>query len=120
MCIGVRGNEGNCPPTHPHINIQNWRESYVLPPPFYTFVAKIKEKAKFLVWKQPKKNHIVQLTKDIIPPFFSRLTILNILVHSYNLTPPLPDPPYWLYYLTIDTQTNKKKGVSLIYNPGYF
>ena len=72
---------------------------------------KLKKKLNFYYGSNPQKKHIVQLTKDIIPPlFFSRLTILNTLVHSYNLTTPLPDPPYWLYYLTIDTQTNKKRG----------
>ena len=59
------------PPTHPHIHIQNWRESYVLPPPFYTFVAKIKEKAKFLVWKQPPKKTYCPVNQGYnSPPFF--------------------------------------------------
>ena len=59
------------PPTHPHINIQNWRESYVLPPPFYTFVAKIKEKAKFLVWKQPPQKTYCPVNQGYnSPPFF--------------------------------------------------
>jgi hypothetical protein len=42
---------------------------------------------------------------------------VNLMTAGRTHADPLPLD---LYYLTIDTQTNKKKVVSLIYNPGYF